>query len=106
MKIAIETDVICPNDTFYSIVSREILGDFHYSGGSAGSITKQIDIDDRTLDVWVVVDVPREGGIRIINFAAVVFNRKEKSIRRLCVEVTRFEKEVNKQLHEKEVSRN
>lgn len=106
MKIVIENDVICPNDTFYSLVAREILGDCQFSRGYAGSITKRIDIEGGMLDVWVVAVVPREGGIRIINFAAVVFSRKEKSIQRFYVEVTRFEKEVNRQLHEKEVSRN
>lgn len=41
----------------------------------------------------------------VIENNAVVFSRKKKSIRRVYVEITRFEKEVNRRLHEKEVSR-
>ena len=106
MKIVIENDVICPNDTFYSLVARKNLDDGQLSRGYAGSITKRIDIESGMLDVWVVAVAPREGDVRIINFAAVVFSQKEKSIQRFHVEITRFEKEVNRQQHEKEVSRN
>lgn len=106
MKIVKVSGGAILTDSFYSLVAKEVLGYDNFSLGFAGIKSKRLFIDDCEIDVWVVVIAPRYGDIRIINFAAVRYYPEKHLIQRLCVSTTRLEKEVNRQRHEKEVSRN
>ena len=106
MKVTIYKDNCDPTDTFYCMVAEEVVKAVTRYKNYAGVISRRVKIKEGFIDIWVVSVTLNDGSVYIVNFGASLFDKLEMYLQAFNVNIQRLEKEVNKRLHEKEVSRN